>query len=106
MEFVDHNYLGMRPWTRENAIELLDDVEDRIENSNPNSVTDQAKEIQNALKHELQLDMSNPCAGQTNRIRLESVYSVVRGMTGTTLRDSFHLGSSIINDYGGHARMR
>ncbi len=33
-------------------------------------------------------------------MRVESVYSVARGISGTPLRDSYHLGSTIINDYG------
>ena len=28
------------------------------------------------------------------------VYCVARGISGTPLRDSYHLGSTIINDYG------
>jgi hypothetical protein len=28
------------------------------------------------------------------------VYSVVRAISGTPLRDSYHLGSTVINDYG------
>jgi hypothetical protein len=31
---------------------------------------------------------------------LESFYSAVRAISGTPLRDSYHLGSTIINDYG------
>ena len=33
-------------------------------------------------------------------MRVESTYSVVRAISGTPLRDSFHLGSTIVNDYG------
>ena len=33
-------------------------------------------------------------------MRVESVYSVARGISGTPLRDSYHLGSTIVNDYG------
>ena len=32
--------------------------------------------------------------------RVESFYSLARGISGTPLRDSYHLGSTIINDYG------
>jgi len=31
---------------------------------------------------------------------MESVYSVARAISGTPLRDNYHLGSTIINDYG------
>src|SRR5579863_8031174 len=80
MGFVDHVYLGMRPWTRKNFIEFLNDVEDRIADSSPNASADQAQQIQHALEHELRLDMLAPCAGSTNHLRLESAYSVFRGM--------------------------
>ena len=33
-------------------------------------------------------------------VRAESVYSVARAISGTPLRDSYHLGSTIVNDYG------
>ena len=33
-------------------------------------------------------------------MRIESTYSVARAISGTPLRDSFHLGSTIVNDYG------
>lgn len=100
MGFVDHVYLGMRPWTRKNVIEILGDIEDRIEDSSPSASTDQARQIHSALKHELQLDIIDPCAKSANLLRLESAYSVFRGISGTPLRDSFHLGSTLINDYG------
>jgi hypothetical protein len=53
-----------------------------------------------ALNHELHLDSGGPCPARTGDVRIESTYSVVRAISGTPLRDSFHLGSTIINDYG------
>jgi hypothetical protein len=100
MGFVDHIYLGMRPWTRQTVIEILPDIEDKIEESTSDSDANQAREIYKALKHELELDISNPCGLRPNRIRLESTYFTLRGVSGTPLRDSFHLGSTVINDYG------
>jgi hypothetical protein len=100
MGFVDHVYLGMRPWTRQNVIEILGDVEDRIADSSAGSVTHEAQQIHDALKHEVEPDTLDPCVAPTNLIRLESAYSVMRGISGTPLRDSFHLGSTLVNDYG------
>ena len=40
------------------------------------------------------------CQAPEDKLRVESVYSVARGISGTPLRDSYHLGSTIINDYG------
>lgn len=98
--FVDHVYLGMRPWTRKNVLEILSDVEDRLADSSPSAITVQAQQIHDALKRELKPDIVDPCAGPANYLRLESAYSAFRGISGTPLRDSFHLGSTLVNDYG------
>jgi hypothetical protein len=33
-------------------------------------------------------------------VRVDSTYEVARGISGTSLRDGYHLGQTIINDYG------
>jgi hypothetical protein len=48
----------------------------------------------------LHYDAQNQCLAPEDKVRVESVYSVARGISGTPLRDSYHLGSTIINDYG------
>jgi hypothetical protein len=50
--------------------------------------------------HELRYDSQGPCLAHKGNSRIESVYTVARGISGTPLRDSYHLGSTIINDYG------
>ena len=98
--FVDHVYLGMRPWTRSSMNRMLEDVAARMEDARPGPETDQAQEIYEALSHELRFDMTGPCLALKGQTRVESVYTIARGITGTPLHDSFHLGSTIINDYG------
>ena len=53
-----------------------------------------------ALQSELSPDLSGPCLHYQGHTRIESAYSVFRGMSGTPLRDSYHLGSTVVNDYG------
>ena len=98
--YVDHVFLNMRPWTRTSIERMLEDAAARLEDADPGPVTDQAREIYDSLSHELRLDVTGPCGRYHGEARLESAYSVVRGISGTPLRDSFHLGSTIINDYG------
>ena len=100
MGFVDHIYVGMRPWTRKNVIEVLSDVEGRLADSNPSTTHEEARQIYDALNHELKPDMVDPCAGPAKYALLESAYVAFRAISGTSLRDSFHLGSTVINDYG------
>ena len=98
--FVDHVFLGMRPWTRSSINRMIEDVAARIEDADPGPETDQAQELYEAIAHELRNDMAGPCLALKGNSRIESVYTVARAISGTPLRDSYHLGSSIINDYG------
>lgn len=98
--FIDHVFLGMRPWTRASVARMLEDAGDRLQDAPDGPLTEEGQELYKALQHELSADMSGPCLRYQGHTRIESVYSVFRGMSGTPLRDSFHLGSTVINDYG------
>jgi len=98
--FLDHVFLGLRPWTRASLSHMLEDTEARIDEAKAGPITDEARELDEALKLELRLDSGGPCPARRGEVRIESTYSVMRAMTGTPLRDSFHLGSTIVNDYG------
>ena len=98
--FVDTVYLGMRPWTRSSVSNMLDEVGSRIEDYDAGPATDEAERIYKALTRELRYNALASCQAPEDQVRVESVYSVARGISGTPLRDSYHLGSTIINDYG------
>jgi hypothetical protein len=98
--YVDKVYLGMRPWTRASLSRMLDETEDRLEDVDEGSITTEAKTIYDALRRELSDDTEDSCVAQKGMARIASVYSLTRAMSGTPLRDSYHLGSTIINDYG------
>ena len=98
--FVDSAYLGMRPWTRSSVEHMLEEAGARIEDADASASTDEAEEIYEALIHALRDDMQGPCLVHEGNTRVESVYSTMRVLSGTPLRDSYHLGSTVINDYG------
>ena len=98
--FLDHVFLGMRPWTRASVIHMLEDADAKIQDADSSPATEQAQEIYEALSQELAPDMEGPCLSHKGGARIESVYSIARGISGTPLHDSFHLGSTIVNDYG------
>jgi hypothetical protein len=98
--FVDHVFLNIRPWTRKVLAEIVDDADARLSDAGVGPATDEAQSIYKSLKDEIDRDPQDMCASSTGKMRIESVYSVVRGISGTPLRDSFHLGSTIVNDYG------
>jgi hypothetical protein len=99
--YADSGYLGMRPWTRASLNHILDETSGDLEAAEAGSNNpgfDEAQDIYMALRRELRGN------GQTNcpqdGVRVESLYSLARGISGTPLRDSFHLGSTIVNDHG------
>lgn len=92
MGFVDTMFLGMRPWTRQSALNMLLKSKDAIVNSN-NEV---AQEILAKLLTEL--DDENAPRGAV--YGLQSAYTRPTWIGGSTLRDSYHLGQTISQDYG------
>lgn len=103
--FVNVEFLGMRPWTAVVVSEMLDEAADNIADidASGQSESDEEKEalsIYEAIRHELRQDENDPCEVLGDQLRIESVYSSARIISGTPLHDSFHLGSTIVNDYG------
>lgn len=100
--YVDTVYLGLRPWTRASLMHMLENAGNLIEESEGKGdpAAGEAREIYDALNHELHFDMEGPCGPREGGTRIESVYSLSRAISGTPLRDSYHLGSTIVNDYG------
>jgi len=95
--YVDTAFLGLRPWTRLSIAHMLDLSADRLGTEANN---DEARSIYLAVLREVQPDRERTTALSHPHIQLESVYTNLRGISGTPLRDSFHLGQSIVNDYG------
>ncbi len=100
--YVDKVFLGIRPWTRSSIIPMLDEAASRIEDATANGkpTAGEAQAIYTAISHELFPTVKGSCVAGRTEMRLESAYSVSRMISGTPLRDSFHLGSTVINDYG------
>jgi len=91
--YLDTAFLGIRPSTRRSIQRMLDEVSEE-ENVPADS---QAAEIVAALAREFgseesdEDDLSYGC---------EQLYTRQQGIAGLTLRDSYHLGQTIANDYG------
>jgi len=98
--YVDKVYMGMRPWTRVSLSRMLDETEERLEDVDEGPTTSEAEALYESLKRELRDDSWDSCSTYKGTVRAESVYSVARAISGTPLRDSYHLGSTIVNDYG------
>jgi hypothetical protein len=98
--YLDLAFLGLRPWTRASVIHMLEETSSKLEDAPDNAATDEAREVYDAVWHELQSDVDGPCFRHRGQARVESAYEVARGISGTPLHDSYHIGETITNDYG------
>jgi Capsule assembly protein Wzi len=95
--YVDSAFLDLRPWTRISIAHMLELSADRIESD---AHDDEARAIYDALVREVKPDQQRRSQLAHPSTQLESVYTAFRGIGGTPLRDSFHLGQTIVDDYG------
>jgi hypothetical protein len=95
--YADSAFLDLRPWTRLSIAHMLELSADQIESGANN---DEARAIYQAVLKEVKPDLDRTSTLQRPSTKLESVYTDIRGIGGMPLRDSFHLGQTIINDYG------
>ncbi len=93
MGFVDTMYLGQRPWTRQSVVHMLELSADDIYNSD----NDQAIETYRAIRQ--YLEPGYALTRDPSLLQVTNIYTRLMGIGGTTLRDSYHVGETITNDY-------
>ena len=94
---VDIAYIDMKPWTRLSIVHMLQAGSTKMEETSADS---EACRIYHSVQKELQPDIDSLQNPARPEAKLASVYTRFDGISGTPLRDSYHLGQSIINDYG------
>ena len=103
--YVDTAFAGLRPWTRMNVANMLAETSSRLTDHVADAKTggdaadEEATALYLALAREVGRDVDR--AADTGRFaQIDQIYSRGMGIGGTPLRDSFHVGSTIVNDYG------
>ena len=94
--YVDSMFLGMRPWTRLSVLHMLEKSQDAIMHGG----SDEAQEILAAVLTYLRVEAPEGNAVRGSVYGVESLYTRFMGISGPILRDSYHLGQTINNDYG------
>ncbi len=96
MGFLDTAFIGMRPWTRRSAVHMLQKSQVDIMRSD----NEEAQGIYDKLLYEFRSEAPLGYAQRGVVYGIQSVYTRFMGIGGTPLRDSYHLGQTIANDYG------
>ena len=81
--------LGMRPWTRTQIAGFLERAREMEHD-------DEGTELQASLEREFEPELN----AERERMVVESLYTRSTQIAGTPLRDSFHFGQTIANDFG------
>ena len=92
-------YLGIRPWTRMECARLLDEIQENIRYQG-DGPAGEAQKIYSDLMAEFGDETARLNGAANLDMRLDSIYTRTTGISGKPLRDGFHFGQTLVNDYG------
>jgi membrane-associated phospholipid phosphatase len=96
--YVKSGYLGIRPWTRMACAQMLEEAEQKI--GDEDEQRGEAPRIYSGLAKEFAEENSRLNGAANIGATLDSVYVRATNISGRPLRDGYHFGQTIINDYG------
>jgi membrane-associated phospholipid phosphatase len=96
--YIKSGYLGVRPWTRLECARMIEEAQQQIEDAGDQG--GEAVRIYNALAGELSSETGRLNGAANVGMSLDSVYARTTQISGTPLRDGYHFGQTIVNDYG------
>jgi membrane-associated phospholipid phosphatase len=95
--YVQSGYAGMRPWSRLECARLLEEAQEQLRY---NGQGGEAEQIYDTLRREFS-DETRRLNGDANLgFSVDSIYTRFTGILGTPVRDGYHFGQTIVNDYG------
>jgi len=95
--YIDSAYLGIRPWTRMECARLLEEASEKLPGGGQDS---KAAQVLEELNIEFAPENARLAGAANTGAALDSVYTRLTGISGPPLRDGYHFGQTIINDYG------
>ncbi len=98
LDVINKQFVGLRPWTRLQCAQLVLDAEDNLENTVGNN--EEAQPLLDALNREFSEELNLLNGSPARRAEVESVYTRALGISGTPLRDGYHFGQTLTDDFG------
>ena len=96
--YIHSGYLGMRPWSRMECARLLEEANATMRYDGV--AGDEGQKIYAALSEEFVNETARLNGAANVGVSLDSVYTRVTNISGTPLRDSYHFGQTIVDDFG------
>jgi capsule assembly protein Wzi/PAP2 superfamily protein len=98
MGLVDSAFAGMKPWTRDECLRLLQEASEPIDQEGRGGP--EAEKIYPLLESEFREEFESRGGDSPLRAKVDSVYARVTGISGAPLTDGNHFGQTLINDFG------
>ena len=98
MGLINSAFEGMKPWTRNECVRLLQEASELVEVEGQGGP--EAEKNYRLLETEFREELEARGGDSSLRVRVESVYARVSGISGEALTDGNHFGQTIINDFG------
>jgi hypothetical protein len=95
---MDSGFAGLRPWTRNECIRLMNEALDRT--ADPTDDNGEASRLLAALQHEFREDTDAAAENGSGAFRVESLYSRTEHISGAPLTNGYTFGQTQINDFG------
>jgi len=96
--YIHSEFLAMRPWTRIECAELVEEAGDNIRAERIDS--SEANQLYDALLREFRSGEEASSADIEPSVHVESVYAGATNISGPPLTDSYHFGQTVINNFG------
>lgn len=96
--YIETAYLGMRPWTRLECARLLQEAGEQI--GDEDDASNEGVRIYGELSKEFWAESSRLNGAANLGANIDSVYARFTNISGPPLRDGYHFGQTLINDYG------
>jgi len=96
--YIQTAYLGIRPWTRMACAQMLQEAGEKLQDDGMED--GQAEKIYKTLTDEFATEATRLDGAPNVGARLDSIYTRTTGISGTPLRDGYHFGQTIVDDYG------
>lgn len=96
--YIDSAYLGIRPWTRMACARMLEEAAEKLRDDGIEG--GETEKTYRKLAEEFSPELERLEGAPNLGVRVDSVYTRSVAISGTPLRDGYHFGQSLINDYG------
>ncbi len=101
MGYLNTAFINMRPWTRRSLLHMLEQSSPAIIASGDDQAIDLLAKLDNYIASEGAEDATTEVHfDRGNVYGVQALYTRIMGISGQTLRDSYHLGQTIAEDYG------